>query len=143
MLTKIETLKASGAVLVGSVTGSAVKFQQNFHKYTFVLDVTALADDADDTLDVYLDTSFDGGTTWINFAHFSQILGNGSAAKHLVYVHETVNTELDVTSDVGVGAVRAIGLGDRIRYRSVVVDPTGADASFTFSLKAFFKNGNH
>ena len=77
MYTKIEVLKASGAVAAGSVTGDAVKLQKVYQQATFVLNVTAAATEVDDTLDVYIDTSYDGGTTWVNVGHFTQVLGNG------------------------------------------------------------------
>lgn len=142
MITKQEILKASGAVTVGSVDGDAFKVQQSWKEYTFELDVTVLATDVDDTLDVYIDTSYDGGTTWINIAHFTQILGNGSAVKEVAHFDECVCALLDVTSDLAAGNVRSVGMGDNFRYRSVVVDPTGSNGSFTFSVKAYLKNGH-
>ena len=143
MLTKIEEIRASAAQTVGTETGSAIKFQKNWHQVTFILDITALATEVDDTLDIYIDTSYDGGVSWVNVGHFSQALGNGSAAKHVMLVHEAVNSEIDVTSDVAAGSVRNLALGDRIRYRGVVVDPTGSNGSFTYSIKAFYGNGKH
>ena len=137
MITKIETLKSSGAQLVGSVTGDVVKLQQAWHMYSFQLDITALADDVDDTLNVYIDTSYDGGSIWVNVVHFTQILGNASAQKEIANVHESVHSLIDITMDASGGIVRDLNIGDRIRYRGVVVDPTGADASFTYSLVAF------
>ena len=98
MITKTETLRASSAQLVGTETGSAVKLQQAWHMYTFLLDVTALATDVDDTLDVYIDTSYDGGTSWVNIVHFTQVLGNASAQKEAANVHESINSLIDEES---------------------------------------------
>ena len=138
MHTKIETLKASGAVAAGSVTGDAVKLQKVYQQATIILNVTAAATEVDDTLDVYLDTSYDGGTTWVNIAHFTQVLGNGGAKEFAVnIINKNPVAEIDVAADAAAGTIRALALGDRIRYRSVAVDAGGVAASFTFGLVAF------
>lgn len=49
-----------------------------------LLNVTSAATAAGDTLDVYLQASSDGGTTWDDVAHFTQVLGNGGAKKYLI-----------------------------------------------------------
>ena len=138
MHTKIETLKASGAVAAGSVTGDAVKLQKVYQQATIVLNVTAAATEVDDTLDIYLDTSYDGGTTWVNIAHFTQVLGNGGAKEFAAnIINKNPAAEIDVAADAAAGTIRALALGDRIRYRSVAVDAGGVAASFTFGLVAF------
>ena len=138
MRTKIETLKASGAVAAGSVTGDAVKLQKVYQQATIVLNVTAAATEVDDTLDIYLDTSYDGGTTWVNIAHFTQVLGNGGAKEFAVNItNKNPVAEIDVAADAAAGTIRALALGDRIRYRSVAVDAGGVAAAFTFGLVAF------
>ena len=148
MITKIETLRASSAQLAGSEIGTVsnggeIKLQQAWHMYSFVLDVTAVAADVDDTFNVYIDTSYDGGTTWVNVVHFTQMIGTGSAEKHVANVHESINSLIEVTMDAASGVVRNLNMGDRVRYRATVVDPTGADATFTYSLIAFLANGRH
>ena len=138
MHTKIETLKASGAVAAGSVTGDAVKLQKVYQQATIVLNVTAAATEVDDTLDIYLDTSYDGGTTWVNIAHFTQVLGNGGAKEFAAnIINKNPAAEIDVAADAAAGTIRALALGDRIRYRSVAVDAGGVAAAFTFGLVAF------
>ena len=141
-LTKIAELRASAAQLVGSETGTAgngglIKLQQLFRQFVFELDVTALADDVDDTLDVYIDTSYDGGTKWVNVGHFTQVLGNAAAQRHLMSISSDVHTEENVTGDAASGVIRTIPIGDRVRYRATVVDPTGADATITYSIGMF------
>lgn len=137
-------LRASGAQTAtpGTETGDAVKFQRIYAEGIFILDVTALADDVDDTLDVYIDTSYDGGISWVNIIHFTQVLGNGTAKKEVAHIDEHTTSIINVTADAASGAVRALELGDRVRYRSTVVDPTGADASFTFSLLMYQATAN-
>jgi len=141
--TKPLTLRASSAQVAGSETGTeansgAHKHQKIYTAAVFFLDVTALANDVNDTLDVYIDVSLDGGTSWINAIHFPQILGNGSAAKHVAKLNHSIATPLHVvTADLAANAARQIGLGTMIRYRGDVVDPTGSNATFTYTLKAF------
>ena len=138
MHTKIKTLKASGAIAAGSVTGDAVKLQKVYQQATIVLNVTAAATEVDDTLDIYLDTSYDGGTTWVNIAHFTQVLGNGGAKEFAAnIINKNPAAEIDVAADAAAGTIRALALGDRIRYRSVAVDAGGVAAAFTFGLVAF------
>lgn len=48
----------------------------------FLLDVTNASSLVGHTLDVYLQSSVDG-STWDDFAHFTQVLGNGGAKKYL------------------------------------------------------------
>lgn len=106
------------------------------------LDVTAAATDATDTLDVYIDTSFDGGASFINIGHFTQVLGNGGAKKFVMsfLAAPVASSNLAVFStDQTAGNALQIGFGDRIRVRSVVVDASTQNVSFTYSVKAFLK----
>lgn len=143
MKTAIETLRASAAVATATTdTGTAVKMQRVFTEAIILLDVTVAGTDADDTLDVYIDVSPDGGTTWVNVGHFTQVLGNGGAKTYVMALRADnpgATAVFDVTSDAGAGATRQIGLADRIRYRGVTVDPTGANIGFTYSVTAFLK----
>lgn len=146
-LTKMVTFRASSEQTAGSETGTVanggeIKCNDIYEFVTLLLDVTAAADDVDDTLDVYVDTSYDGGTTWINLAHFSQVLGNGGTKRHLLNLHQSLNAEIDVTDDLAAGNVRSINHGDRIRYRATVADGGDADAAFTWSLTGYACKGN-
>lgn len=141
-MTEIATLRASGAQTVGTVTGDEVKFQRVYKQALILLDVTAAATEVDDTLDVYIDVSPDGGTTWINVGRFTQVLGNGGAKKFVMALtgdNAGASAVFDVTSNAAAGATRQLGIADRIRYRGVVTDPTGANGSFTYAVKAFLK----
>lgn len=143
MKTAIETLRASATVATATTqTGTAVKMQRVFTEALILLDVTAAATEADDTLDVYIDVSPDGGSTWVNVGHFTQVLGNGGTKKFVMALRSDnpgASAVFDVTSDASAGATRQIGIADRIRYRGVTVDPTGTNVSFTYSVTAFLK----
>lgn len=102
-----------------------------------VLKVTAGATAAGDTLDVYVDTTADGGTTWINAIHFPQVLGNAAVKTFAATVARgggQVATTTDVTTDAAAGTVRPNLLGDMLRVRYTTVQASAV--SFTFGVTA-------
>jgi hypothetical protein len=130
------------AAQTASTTGGAVRLDSNYEEALFVLDVTTLATEVGDTLDVYLDVSPDG-VTWFNSAHFTQILGNGAAAKLAVKVTKggdfaDPDAVLAVTADAAATVVRNLGIMPFWRYRSAIVDGGVDNASFTYSLTGYF-----
>lgn len=138
---KSYTLKQSGAETV-STTGTTVQIVEDANGFStalFVLDVTAAATDAGDTLDVFVDQSADG-TTWINIAHFTQVLGNGGAKREVAKVtageFNDPDAVLAVASDAAAAVVRNVGVMPYMRYRSTIVDASTDNASFTYSLVA-------
>src|SRR6266496_1561427 len=76
-------------VLLGSTTatasgvGAPIEVKPDVQWCEFLLNVTAAASAVGDTLDVYIQASSDGGTTYDDFVHFTQVLGNGGAKKFL------------------------------------------------------------
>jgi hypothetical protein len=137
----LETLRAS-AITNTVVTNSLVTAVTGMGKYKrliVLLDVTAAATEAGDTLAVYLDFSPDG-STWINGCLFNTILGNGGAKKYVAIFDATTPgaSTLDVTSDASAGVVRPTVFGDQVRVRFTTVDVATADnMSFTWSVKAY------
>lgn len=129
------------AAQTASVTGDAVLITKPYDEAIFVLDVTNADTDAADTLDVYIDVSPDG-QTWFNSTHFTQIVGNGAAAKIAAKVTKggdfaDPDAVLAITADAAAGVVRQLGIMPYIRYRSVVVDASTDDATFTYSLTGY------
>ncbi len=147
MSTTVMTLRSSAPQPAGTVVGliddgGEIESIDEYSETLFVLDVTAAATEATDTLDVYVDISLDDGSTWINAVHFMQIVGNlpNGMAKHIAQLEYLFgNAVIDITNDAPAGQVRPIGIGTSIRYRGVVADPDGGPASFTYSLQAFFE----
>lgn len=136
------TFKASGAQ-TESTTGGAVSVPGDYTDAVFVLDVTALATETADKLDVYIDVSPDGGTTWLNAVHFTQQDGDGSAAKLVAKLSkgtplDDADATLAVTADAAESVVRNLFVGNTWRYRSVIVDSATDNASFTYSLIGVF-----
>lgn len=137
------TLRASSAVAAaGTVNETAVTNLGAYKQLQVLLDVTAAATDVNDTLDVYIDTSIDGGTTWNNIIHFNQALGNGGAKQFWATVDPggaPGTATIAVATDAAAAVVRPSMFGDQVRVRHVTVDPTGANMSFTFSVLALLK----
>lgn len=122
--------------------GLGYKLQDLYHELVVVLDVTAAATEVGDTLDVYIDTSFDGGVSFVNIGHFTQVVGNGGAKKFIMSFKAnpiTASNSVAFGTDQAASAALQIGFGDRLRYRAVTVD-ANANASFTYSIKAQAKN---
>jgi hypothetical protein len=142
---KYLELKTSAATTASE--NRVVKVEQDsapFVEAEFILDVTAAATAVDDTLDVYIDFSPDGGLTWVNAIHFTQVLGNGGAKRELAKINAntglaTPTAPLNIAADAASGAVRNISLFEDVRYRAVVVDAGTDNASFTYSLKAVYR----
>lgn len=118
-------------------TNHGLQLPNVYESMLAVLDVTAAATDAGDTLDVYLDTSFDGGLTWFNIGHFTQVLGNGGAKKLLMSFKANpiaASNCVVATTDQSAGAALQVGFGDRFRYRAACANTSTVNNSFTFSL---------
>jgi hypothetical protein len=135
---RLVTLAASAARTAGA-NGSAVLALGRFKRWVVVLDITASATDAADTLDVYIDVSLDG-TTWLNAVHFTQQAGNGTARKEFAVLDPSNpgTSVVNVTSDATSGAVRPALYGAQMRARWAIVDAgTLGNQSHTFSVVAY------
>lgn len=108
----------------------------------FNLILSAAATEVGDTLDVFLQESMDyagveGDATWNDFAHFTQMLGNGGAKKFRAVWQSNVTpeTEQGAIQDGAMAAgVRQGPLGPTWRTKWVIVDAGTANASFTFGI---------
>ena len=125
------TTTAAGAI---NTSGASVRLPGMVNALVFVLDVTAAATDAADTLDVSVQTVLDGAN-WIDVAHFTQVLGDGGP---LTYINKIVagvaQAEFETGTALGAAAVRNL-FGDEWRVNYVQAD-ADADATFTFSVTA-------
>ena len=108
-------------------------------QFSWVLDITASATDAGDTLDVYIDVSFDGVNSAGNVTHFTQQAGNGSAASEIAIVGASATSTgtTVITSDAAAATVRQGFTGPYWRARWEVVDSGDANSSHTFSVQGY------
>lgn len=105
-----------------------------FKRLAGLLDVTAAATDAGDTLDVLVDVSIDG-QTWVNVIHFTQVVGNGGAVKYFASTPDAgAGVEEAVTSDVSAGGTPRVTFGRFVRVRQTLVEASTDNASFTYSV---------
>lgn len=130
------TLLASAARTVTSGTsGSGVRLPRPSGGFIFVLDQTNAATDVDDTLNVRVQTLLDG-TNWVDVCSFTQTLGNGTDAQRFVgKISTAINQAMFADATLTAGQVRHL-FGDEWRVNWIIVDPTGSNATFTFSVTA-------
>jgi len=135
VITIFAATTTAGAVT--ATNGTAVPILGERRRYIFMLDVTAAATDAADTLDIYIDWSFDN-VTYTNGGHFTQVLGNGGAKRYyMVFDPSAPGTSvIDATSDAASAAVRPALFGAYVRGRYVIVD-ADADSAFTFTVTGY------
>lgn len=143
-------VQASAATLVPPAerTASGTGSVSLSHSYVieaavFQLSVTAAATDSDDTLDVFIQHTVDGGTTWDDFVHFTQATGDGGAVTYLAswQSNATPESELKAPADAAMaaGVLQGPAAGEW-RVKWVVVDSNGAggagdeDVAFTFAV---------
>ena len=133
------TLAASAArTEVAGATGTAVAFNGERRRFVILLDITASATEAGDTLDVYVDVLI--GATWINAIHFTQQAGNGAAKKEFAILDPAApgTAVINVTTDASSGVVRPAAFGSQMRTRWTVVEANAnANASHTFSVTGY------
>lgn len=139
----IQLLASAEHTVEADAVGASIDVG-DFNKAIVILDITASATDAGDTLDVMIDVSWDGGTVWYNAIHFTQQAGNGSAAKEMAMLDAAAylsdpDAVLAVTADAGSGVVRQGLVGPLMRVRSTVVRVTGTDEAHTFSVEAYIQ----
>jgi hypothetical protein len=119
----------SGAIEVG-----------DWQKGLFVLNITASATEAGDTLNVMIDMSYDNGVTWVTAARFTEQAGNGAANVEILQLgadNPTTSVVSGIQSDPASATVRPIMVSPIIRIRWEIADvATLLNQSHTFSVDA-------
>jgi hypothetical protein len=96
--------------------------------------------DAADTLDVYVDMSPDGGTTWLNAVHFTQRAGDATGVATQIAILDPSNPGTSVittTSDAASGVTRPAVFGNAMRARWVIANSGDDDQTHTFGISVF------
>lgn len=137
----IELLASAARVDAGSQNGSTIEIG-DAEKILLIQNITASATEAGDTLDCFVDISWDG-TNFYNAVQFTQQAGNGSARKEIAVLDAGYATDpdavLDITADAAAGVVRQQLVGPFLRVRWEVTEVTGDNASHTFDVQAYVK----
>ena len=94
------------------------------------------------TLDVYLQTSHDGGTTWYDWAHFPQLAAAAGAIKYRFSVPSAGDfgpTVIGAGTSPALAANTVVGgvWGDRMRALYVAGASTSAGAAITIDILAY------
>lgn len=100
LLSLSDTSPASASTAVGARTVGGF---QDVQSLTII---ATLAGATGGALDVYLQTSFDGGTTWYDFAHFTQITAAAAAVTRLWHVNRAV--AVSTVATIGSGTTPAL-----------------------------------
>lgn len=135
-----EIVLTASSEKTSSANGTAVANLGGFGYAEVLFDMEAADTAAGDTLDVYVDASPDGGTTWVNVVHFNQVIGTDAAGKYTAIVNTKGATGTavgTVTGDLTTAPDIRHYLGNAMRARWVIVNVT--DPKFTFSVKANMK----
>jgi hypothetical protein len=133
----MSTLLASRTETANGTAAVSTRAPAELDVATFLLSVTAAATEVGDKLNVYLQSSADGGTTYDDFIHFTEVLGNGGAVKHIAVVNfrvsptSSLHTPNDAALSVGVNQGP---VANDWRAKWVVTDASTDNASFTFSI---------
>lgn len=139
---RVATLLAS-AVRVTAVANSGATGVDSARarRIACLLDVTATAGVAGDTLDVFIDVLAPDGVTWLNAGHFAQVAGNSAAVKHYLVLDSAsvAATSFNVTADCAAGVTKPYLFGSQIRARHTLVDAGAHGQSVTFSVSAFLQ----
>lgn len=130
---------AASAARTADGTGLWVPVLGERVQFSWLLGITASATAAGDTLDVYIDVSFDGVNSAGNVVHYTQQAGDGAAASELAIVGASaISTSTTViTSDAAAAEVRQGFTGPYWRARWAIVDGGGGDSSHTFSVSGY------
>lgn len=131
----------TSAARSSSGTGGSVRIPSGASGAVLLLDLTAAATDAIDTLNVRVQHTIDGAS-WDDFVSFTQCLGNGGAKQHVAVwsANYTPESEMHALADgsLAAGSVLQGPVGGLWRVKYTIVD-ADADCSFTFSVQASFR----
>jgi hypothetical protein len=138
-LPQVLTLLAAATrtTAVANQAGDAFTGIASARRIVVVLDVSAAAGVAGDTLDVYVDVRLPDGS-WMNAVHFTQVAGNSAAIRHYAVLDSTAvaATTFNVTADCAAGVTKPYLFGAEIRARHTLVDAGAHGQSVTFGVKA-------
>lgn len=135
---KVQTIVASASRLTSSNSGAVQLTDFDFDSLTFKLNVTVASGSAP-TLDVYIQTSDDGGSTWKDSARFAQVAA-ATTNPHYASVPASVGAGV-VHGAIGDATISASTVGvpllDRIVRAKWVI---AAASAFTFQIDAIYNN---
>lgn len=131
---------ATVTVPMNSSIGGGTVFAglQNYDSLIFLINVTA-AGTATGTVNIYIQDSWDGGTTWDDMVSSAQLtLGTTTGTQRFVIQGRIATTITQATAvsvaALSAGTVRTGPFGDRIRIREKVAGTSGSPAGATYTI---------
>lgn len=131
-----------GATIItanGTVAGSAVEGFGGLRALLLLLTLAAKTMDAGTTLDVYVQTSPDDGTTWDDVCHFSQVtsaaMGNGTYLAKILNDQDLGFADRAVTDGTLAANTARDYFADKLRLKYVAAGFSGSD-TITARLQA-------
>lgn len=133
--TLADTSPAAASTAAGAVVGGG------FSDAKALTVVATIRGGTGGVLDVYIQTSHDRGTTWLDWAHFPQ-LADGAAVTTRVW-HVTRDTAVGTLTAIGSGTSPALAANTILggawgdRFRVLYVAGVGTSAGTAQSIKLF------
>jgi len=133
---KTQNLVPSSARTASGNSGAIVINDMDMSNVLVRLSVTA-ASGTSPTLDVYFQQSLDGGSTFVDVAHYPQVTGV-LANPH--YLNLSVGADNSIKASVGDGTIAANSTGTSLVSNVWRIKWTigGTSPSFTFAVDAFY-----
>ncbi|HEY2252499.1 MAG TPA: hypothetical protein VGH74_15605 [Planctomycetaceae bacterium] len=130
----VPLLPATTATTGTAVVSAQLGIPEIHNGVLLVLDVSAAAAAAGDTLDVTVQTLIASGI-WADVVHFTQVLGNGGAKRFIAKIVGPTAVALYAYAALAAGTQKDI-FGDYWRVSYTIVDGGAHGQSFTFSVSA-------
>ena len=136
----VQTLVASAA---RTATGNSGALSLTLEPDAAMIAVDVTVASASDTLDIYVQTSHDGGTTWTDFMHFTQLVAVIKKIMAWSSKPDGNQNRADLTSGAAVLAAATVLNGPivptQVRVAWVI---TGTSPSFTFEVYAIMQRSH-
>lgn len=136
IITLTQTSPASAS------TAASTNFVGDLSYFNALSFIATLQGGTGGTLDVYLQTSFDDGVTWYDYAHYAQLAAGAAQSRILWHVNRSTSVTAPTTIGTGTSPALAVSTinggawGDRLRLLFVAGAGTSAGASQSVSIIA-------
>lgn len=136
--------QTTGAVLTKGASSASDTTVLGLAEFTTLSLHALLVGATGGTLDVVIQSTLDGGSTWFDVAHFPQLAAGAGAIRYMAVLNRfpagtpairVVNTT-DVVPALAANSIVSEGFGDGIRIVCVAGAATSAGAALTFNILA-------
>lgn len=136
-LDRIRTLRPASGALSAGETATAIADLQMFTQFVVYVNITTITTaDADDEVDFYIQTTYDGGTTWVDLSNVHvDNTDNGSTQKTFIFI-SAIGAGIDqvdggtdgtLTDDTNVN----YAVGSQMRVKTAITGATAPTYAYT------------